>query len=133
MTATIGPDGFCTRCQLVADWCECDPPGPVAAAFRLGNPAGPDPDPDLPDPDPPAGPPGDDETAPLARFDLGALMASGVPPPALLCGGLLYAGDCTRSPARRIAARPRSPCAARPGYWPRAGRSPCSTRSPAPS
>jgi hypothetical protein len=92
MTATIGPDGFCTRCQLVADWCECDPPGPVAAAFRLGNPAGPDPDPDLPDPDPPAGPPGDDETAPLARFDLGALMASGVPPPALLCGGLLYAG-----------------------------------------
>jgi hypothetical protein len=86
MTGTIDPDGFCTRCQLVADWCECGPPpGPV--------PAGPDPDPDpAPDPDPPAGPPGDGETAPLARFDLGALMASGVRPPVLLCGGLLYAG-----------------------------------------
>ena len=33
MTATIGPDGFCTRCQLVADWCECPPlPDPDTSA-----------------------------------------------------------------------------------------------------
>jgi phage/plasmid-associated DNA primase len=31
MTGTIGPDGFCTRCQQVADWCEC-PPLPDEAA-----------------------------------------------------------------------------------------------------
>jgi hypothetical protein len=28
MTATIGADGFCTRCGEVADWCEC-PPLPI--------------------------------------------------------------------------------------------------------
>ena len=31
MTATIGADGFCIRCQQVADWCEC-PPLPDDAA-----------------------------------------------------------------------------------------------------
>ena len=25
MTGTIGRDGFCTRCQEPADWCECLP------------------------------------------------------------------------------------------------------------
>ncbi len=91
MTGTIGKDGYCTRCQLVADWCECEPTEPVTVAPGVGDlAAGPDPDP--PYPDPPAGPPGDAEAAPFTRFDLGALLASGVPPPALLCGGLLYAG-----------------------------------------
>jgi len=26
MTGTIGRDGKCTRCKLVAEWCECEPP-----------------------------------------------------------------------------------------------------------
>ena len=92
MIGTIGPDGYCTRCQLVAEWCECEPIEPVTVAPGVCDlAAGPDPDP--PDPDPPDGParrtPGDGEAAPFTRFDLCALLARGVSPPALLCGGLL--------------------------------------------
>lgn len=35
---------------------------------------------------------GTDEPAPFTRYDLGPLLANGVPEPSLLCGGLLYAG-----------------------------------------
>src|SRR5215468_3102105 len=88
MTATIGADGFCTRCQLVADWCKCPPVVEYADEYDPGDRGEANGDRDL-DPGPPPGP---EPARPFARYDLGSLLASGVPPPRLLCGGLLYAG-----------------------------------------
>ena len=52
MTGTIGKDGFCSRCQQPADWCEC-PPLPDEAADDDAGVAGLQPEADPGDPGPP--------------------------------------------------------------------------------
>jgi AAA domain len=101
MTATIGKDGYCTRCQLVAEWCECPPPEPAPAAEpgkprRVPNRA----PPMAPGPAPAEPPDGRDETGltaiAAARLDSlrGALLDSaaldtiGSPRPVI--DGMLY-------------------------------------------